>query len=134
MHKPNSNVDIIKDFYFQFKNQNKQSYRDLIDDNIEWITMECMPNGGRYIGKSEVFERYFPAMLSNFKEFHAIADEYSDLENGNVLVLGRYAIKTKKHNHDINIPFAHIYKIRNKRIHMFRQYTDTAKFHRILTD
>ncbi len=72
-HKPKPNVDIIKDFYFQFKNQNKQSYRDLIDDNIEWITMECMPNGGRYIGKSEVFERYFPAMLSNFKEFHALS-------------------------------------------------------------
>ncbi len=96
MHRPNSNVDIIKDFYFQFKNQNKQSYLDLIDDNIEWITMEYMPNGGNFFGKLDVFEKYFPAMLSNFKEFHAIADEYLDAGIDSVLVLGSYTIKQKK--------------------------------------
>lgn len=133
MHKSNSNVDLIKEFYLQFKNQDKQSYMDLLDDNIEWITMEHMPNGGKYIGKSNIFEKYFPAMLSNFEEFHAIADEYLDAENDNVLVLGKYAIKSKKQDHIINIPFAHIYKVRNQKIHKFRQYTDTAKFHKILS-
>ncbi len=133
MHESSSNVDLVKEFYLQFKNQSKQSYMDLIDDNVEWITMEHMPNGGKYIGKSDVFERYFPAMLSNFKEFHAIADEYLDMGNDSVLVLGSYTVKPKKDIHDIKIPFAHIYKIRNKKIHKFRQYTDTAKLHKILT-
>ncbi len=40
MHKSSSNVDRVKEFYLQFKNQNKQLYMDLIDDNVEWITME----------------------------------------------------------------------------------------------
>jgi ketosteroid isomerase-like protein len=132
MHKSNSNVDLIREFYLQFKNQNKQSYMNLIDDNVEWIAMEYMPNGGKHVGKSDVFERYFPAMLSNFKEFHAIADEYLDIENDNVLVLGRYVIKSKKNILKFEVPFAHIYNIRNKKIHKFRQYTDTAKFHKIL--
>ncbi len=92
-----------------------------------------MPNGGKYIGKSDVFEKYFPAMLSNFMEFHAIADEYLDMGNDCVLVLGSYAVKSKKNTHGSKIPFAHIYKIRNKKIHKFIQYTDTAKFHKILT-
>ena len=43
MHK--SSVDLVKEFYLQFKNHSKQSYMDLIDDNVEWITMEYMPNG-----------------------------------------------------------------------------------------
>lgn len=94
MHK--SSVDLVKEFYLQFKNHSKQSYMDLIDDNVEWITMEYMPNGGKYIGKPDVFERYFPAMLSNFKEFHAIADEYLDMGNDSVLVLGSYTVKPKK--------------------------------------
>ena len=96
MHESSPNVDLVKEFYLQFKNQSKQSYMDLIDDNVEWITMEYMPNGGKYIGKSDVFEKYFPAMLSNFKEFHAIADEYLDVENDSVLVLGSYTVKPKK--------------------------------------
>lgn len=133
MYKSSSNVDLVKEFYIQFKNQGKQSYMDLIDDNVEWITMEYMPNGGKYIGKSDVFEKYFPAMLSNFKEFHAIADEFLDMGNDSVLVLGSYAVKPKKNIYDIKIPFAHIYKIRNNKIYKFRQYTDTAKLHKILT-
>jgi uncharacterized protein len=133
MHKSSSNVDLVKEFYIQFKNQDKQSYMDLIDDNVEWVTMEYMPNGGKYIGKPDVFEKYFPAMLSNFAEFHAIADEFLGMGNDSVLVLGSYSVKPKKNTHDIEIPFAHIYKIRNNKIHRFRQYTDTAKFHKILT-
>lgn len=133
MHESSPNVDLVKEFYLQFKNQSKQSYMDLIDDNVEWITMEYMPNGGKYIGKSDVFEKYFPAMLSNFKEFHAIANEYLDVGNDSVLVLGSYTVKPKKNTHDIKIPFAHIYKIRNRKIHKFRQYTDTAKIHKTLT-
>lgn len=133
MHESSPNVDLVKEFYLQFKNQSKQSYMNLIDDNVEWITMEYMPNGGKYIGKSDVFEKYFPAMLSNFKEFHAIADEYLDAGNDSVLVFGGYTVKPKKNTHDIKIPFAHLYKIRNKKIHKFRQYTDTAKIHKTLT-
>ena len=133
MHKSSSNVDLVKEFCLQFKDKSKQSYMDLIDDNVEWVTMEYMPNGGKYIGKSDVFEKYFPAMLSNFKEFHAIADEYLDMVNDNVLVLGNYTVKSKKNTHDVKIPFAHIYTIKNKKIQKFRQYTDTAKFHKILT-
>lgn len=133
MHKSSSNVDLVKEFYLQFKNQDKRSYMDLIDDNVEWVTMECMPNGGKYIGKPDVFENYFPAMLSNFKDFHAIADEFLDMGNDSVLVLGSYSVKPKENTQDIEIPFAHIYKIRNNKIHRFRQYTDTAKFHKILT-
>ena len=98
MNKLNSNINLIKEFYLNFKNQNVNSYLNLIDDNIQWITMEFMPNGGTHIGKVDVFEKYFPSMLANFEEFHAIADEYLDIENDGVLVLGKYSIKSKSHD------------------------------------
>lgn len=63
MNKLNSNINLIKEFYLQLKNRDTKSYLNLIDDNIQWIVMESMPNGGRYIGKVDVFEEYFPAML-----------------------------------------------------------------------
>ncbi len=93
--------------------------------------MENMPNGGKYLGKVDVFEKYFPAMLSNFEEFHAITDEYSDIENDSVLVLGRYAIRSKRNIQEF-VPFAHIYNIKNGKIQKFRQYTDTAKIVKLL--
>ena len=37
-----------------------------------------MPNGGTYVGVKAVFEDYFPKMLSNFKEFHAIPERFLD--------------------------------------------------------
>jgi uncharacterized protein len=131
MNKLNSNINLIKEFYLNFKNQNVNSYLNLIDENIQWITMESMPNGGIHIGKVDVFEKYFPSMFANFEEFHAIADEYLDIENNGVLVLGKYSIKSKKHIQGF-VPFAHIYNIKNGKIHKFRQYTDTAKIDKIL--
>ena len=124
------NVDLIKDFYNYFKKQDKLSYLKLCDDNIEWITMRDMPNGGRYVSKQEVFEQYFPKMLSNFKEFHATPEEFLD-EGDNVIVLGKYhgiGSGDKK----FQSPFVHVYTIRDKKIIKFRQYTDTIKIQDVL--
>ena len=114
MNKSNSNINLIKEFYLNFKNQNVNSYLNLIDENIQWITMESMPNGGTHIGKVDVFEKYFPSMFANFEEFHAIADEYLDIENNGVLSPWKIFNQIKK-THPRFVPFAHIYDIKNGR-------------------
>ncbi len=44
------NIDLVKNSrVFQ---KNDKQYLQLCDDNIEWITMKGMPNGGTYVGKS----------------------------------------------------------------------------------
>ena len=126
-----SNADLIRDFYYYMKKQDKQSYLKLCDDDIEWTVMKNMPFGGTYVGKREVFDEYFPKLFSNFKEFHAKTEEF--LEDGpKVIVLGKYygiGDSGKK----FQSPFAHVYTIKNNKIAEFRQYTDTAAIRKVLS-
>ena len=120
-----TNEELVKKFYVAFKENDIATCQKLCDDKIEWTTMEGMPNGGKYVGVKQIFENYFPKMLSNFKEFHAIPETYLDAKD-HIIVIGRYegiSIKKKK----FDVPFSHIYEIKNNKIIKFRQFTDTQK-------
>lgn len=125
-----SNVELVRHFYDLFKAGNKD-YMNLCNDDIEWNAMEGMPSGGRYVGKQAVFGRYFPSMLSNFAEFHAVPDEFIDAGKA-VIVLGKYKGVAKNTGKKFEAPFAHVYKIKEGRISAFRQYADTAKIQQAL--
>ena len=70
-----NNEKLIKGFYDSLKNKDLV-YDKFCQDNIEWITMDGMPNGGRYVGLKSVFEEYFPKMLSILKNFMRIQPSF----------------------------------------------------------
>lgn len=71
-----------------------------------------------------VFDKYFPEMLSNFEEFHAIPEEFLDAGE-NIVVTGRYEGIPKSSSARFVAKFVYIYTVRNSKITRFRQYTDT---------
>lgn len=120
-----SNVELIQKFYNAFKNKDMKIIQQLCDEKIEWNTLKGMPHGGKYVGSDAIFNDYFANMLSNFKEFHAIPEEYLDSKN-HVIVIGRYTGISKQEK-EFDVPFSHIYEIRDNKIFKFRQFTDTQK-------
>ena len=118
-----TNEDLVKKFYVAFKENDIATCLKLCDDNIEWTTMEGMPNGGKYVGVKQIFENYFPKMLSNFKEFHAIPEQITSLKD-HVMVNGKYH-GVSKSNKKFNVSFSHVYLIQEDKIVQFRQFTDT---------
>ncbi|MDE1831671.1 MAG: nuclear transport factor 2 family protein [Thaumarchaeota archaeon] len=120
-----ANKEIIKTFYESFKKNDKQTYLQLCDENLEWISMDGMPSGGKYIGRNSVFDHYFPAMLSNFKEFHAEPTELLTVED-TIIVFGRYH-GISKSNKKFDVPFSHVYVLKDDKIIRFQQFTDTKK-------
>ncbi|MBS3922292.1 MAG: nuclear transport factor 2 family protein [Nitrosarchaeum sp.] len=120
-----SNIELIKKLYDAFKNKDTEKYPVLCDENIEWITMDGMPNGGRYVGLKAIFGDYFPGMLKNFSEFHAVTEQFLD-STDHVIVIGRYLGISKK-GRKVDVPFSHVYQIKNNKIIKFRQFTDTKK-------
>ena len=120
-----SNIELIKKFYESFKNKDRETYLAICDDRIIWQTAEGMPNAGKYTGKVEVFENYFPKMLSNFKEFHAVPEQITDMKD-HIMVTGRY-IGVSNKNKKFEVPFSHVYHIHKNKIIQFRQFTDTNK-------
>jgi ketosteroid isomerase-like protein len=125
-----SNAELIKQFYVAFKNKDKKTYLELCDENIEWITVDEMPNGGTYIGKKQVFDNYFPNMLSNFKEFHAIPEQITGLKD-HVMVTGRYQ-GVSKQDKEFDVSFSHVYLVEENKIKQFRQFTDAQKIQETL--
>ena len=119
-----SNVEIIKSFYDAFK-KNDTSLNEFFHDNIEWITMKGMPNGGRYVGIKAVMEDYFPNMLSHFDEFHALPKEFLARKD-RIVVFGKYQIKSKSGKVG-KIPFCHVYTLLEQKILKFEQHIDTKK-------
>src|SRR3989338_495508 len=120
-----TNIVLIKKFYEAFKNQDTQMYPQLCDEKIEWITLEGMPYGGKYVGLKAIFEDYFPHMLKNFTEFHAIPETFLESDD-HVIVVGRYQ-GISKMGKKFDIPFSHIYQIKDNKIIKFKQFTDTEK-------
>ncbi len=122
-----SNLDLVKKFYDAFKNKDSEKYPLFCDENIEWITMDGMPNGGRYIGLKAIFEDYFPLLLNHFAEFHAITEKFLDAID-HVIVIGRYS-GVSKQGKKFDVPFPHVYQIKDNKLIRFRQFTDTKKIH-----
>ncbi|KEQ57051.1 ketosteroid isomerase protein [Marine Group I thaumarchaeote SCGC AAA799-E16] len=125
-----SNQELIKNFYISFQNK-ETDFSDFCHENIEWITMDDMPNGGIYVGIKSVFEDYFPKMLSNFKEFHALPERFLDFKD-HVMVVGKYH-GISNTNKEFTITFSHVYLIQDKKIVQFRQFTDSQKIQESLT-
>ena len=120
-----SNLELIKKFYDAFKNKDMSTIHQLCDEKLEWVTLKGMPHGGKYVGLKAIFEDYFASMLSNFKEFHAVPEEFLESKD-HVVVIGRYTGISKQEK-EFDVPFSHIYEIRNNKIFKFRQFTDTQK-------
>ena len=120
-----SNVELIKKFYSAFKNKEKNILFDCCDEKIQWQLSDGMPNGGTYVGKEAIFDEYFPKMLSNFKEFHAIPEQFTDMKDY-VMVSGKYC-GLSNNDKSFEVSFSHVYYIRENKIIQFRQFTDTQK-------
>jgi ketosteroid isomerase-like protein len=118
-----TNEEIIKRFYIAFKENNIKECLEICDKEIEWITAEDMPEGGVFRGVKQVFENYFPKMLSHFQEFHAIPKQITSLKD-HVMVNGRYQ-GISNIGKKFDVEFSHIYLINNNKIVQFRQFTDT---------
>ena len=49
------------------------------------------------------------------------------------VVLGRYAGSMKSGGATLDSPFCHVYRFRGDKVVMFQQYTDTARWTRLMT-
>ena len=96
---------------------------DCCDEKIQWQLSDGMPNGGTYLGKQAIFDEYFPNMLSNFKEFHAVPEQFTDMKDY-VMVTGKYSGLSNS-DKQFEVSFSHVYHIQDNKIIQFRQFTDT---------
>ena len=97
-----------------------------LDPAIEWHQAQGLPHGGLYHGVDEVRRNIFePLEAEWWSEFTADPDEFLDAGD-QVVVLGRYRGTAQGSGKALDVPFVHVWTLREARATRFRQFLDTA--------
>ena len=106
---------------------------DMADD-IVWEQAQGLPHGGVYRGLDEVRRNVFePLDRDWWAEFEAVPSEFLEAEN-DVVVLGRYRGAAKGTGRRLDVPFVHVWTLRDGKAVRFRQFLDTAGWNAAQTD
>jgi len=119
------NVALIRQWYSTLD-------RSLMAPDVVWNITEGFPHGGIYQGHDAVFGEFFSRLQADFSRWGLTIDDVIDA--GDIVVgLGTYQAQGRDTGIDVNVPFAHIWKIQNGKIIALRQYADTLLLHRALS-
>jgi ketosteroid isomerase-like protein len=119
-------VEIVKRSYDAFARGDMDGVLGDMDPDIEWHQAQGLPHGGYYRGLDEVRRNIFdPLDAEWWDEFTAVPDEFLDAGE-HVVVLGRYRGKAKQTGRPLDVPFVHVWTLRDEKAVRFRQFLDTA--------
>ena len=121
-----SNLEIVKRSYRAFGRGDMDAVLADMDEGIEWQQAQGLPHGGTYRGISEVRRNVFdPLDRDWWSEFSAEPDELLDAGD-EIVALGRYRGVAKETGKVLDVPFVHVWSLRDGKAWRFRQFLDTA--------
>ena len=121
-----SAVDIVRRSYDAFARDDIDGVLADMHPDIEWYQAQGLPHGGYYRGVGEVRRNIFDPLDEEWwDEFAADPEEFLDARD-QVVVLGRYRGVAKGTGKRLDVPFVHVWTVRDGRAVRFRQFLDTA--------
>jgi ketosteroid isomerase-like protein len=119
-------VEIVKRSYDAFARGDMDGVLGDMDPDIEWHQAQGLPHGGYYRGLDEVRRNIFDPLDAEWWDgFTAVPDEFLDAGE-HVVVLGRYRGTAKQTRRPLDVPFVHVWTLRDEKAVRFRQFLDTA--------
>ncbi|MFZ1684513.1 MAG: nuclear transport factor 2 family protein [Candidatus Zixiibacteriota bacterium] len=120
-----NHLEILRGGYADFAKGNIPGVLAVLDPKIEWTEAEGFPYGGTYTGPTEVVEKVFMKLGTEWDGFKVAPREF--LESGDrVIVLGQYSGTYKATGKSFRAEFAHVWTVRGGKAVKFVQYVDTA--------
>ena len=121
-----SNLEIVKRSYRAFGRGDMDAVLADMDEGIEWQQAQGLPHGGTYRGIAEVRRNVFdPLDRDWWSEFSAEPDELLDAGD-EIVALGRYRGVAKESGKVLDVPFVHVWSLRDGKAWRFRQFLDSA--------
>ena len=121
-----SAVDVVRRSYDAFARDDMDGVLADMHPDIEWYQAQGLPHGGYYRGLAEVRRNIFDPLDEEWwDEFAADPEEFLDARD-QVVVLGRYRGVAKGTGKRLDVPFVHVWTLRDGRAVRFRQFLDTA--------
>jgi len=123
------NVDLVHSAYEAFARGDMDIVTGMLAET-EWHEAEGMPYGGIFTGAEAILGNVLAPISQDIEGFIAHVDEVLDAGDEKVVSLGRYGGQGAKGA--VDIPFAHVWTIRDGKVMRFVQYTDTKLFSQAL--
>jgi ketosteroid isomerase-like protein len=119
-------LDLVKRSYDAFARGDLDGVLADMHPEIEWHQAQGLPHGGTYRGVDEVRRNIFDPLDEEWwDEFSAAPHEFLDA-GSEVVVLGRYRGVAKGTGKELDVPFVHVWTVREAKAVRFRQFLDTA--------
>jgi uncharacterized protein len=130
---PPPDVDVVKRLYEAIENRDAEAVERLLEDDVEWIVPATLPWGGRRRG----FEDVAAGTAILRETIHSARferDEYIDVGDGEVLVLGRLSGEGALTGESFEAEYAHHIRVSDGRVSRFQAYIDTAEILKALAE
>jgi ketosteroid isomerase-like protein len=121
-------VDVIRGMYDAFAAGDVPSVLDAMDPRIEWREAEHFRYADRnpYRGQSDAVSGLFTRLAPEWRNWTLAIQELLDAGD-TVVAFGRYRATHKETGETIDAQFAHVWRLRNGKVAVVQQYTDTAQ-------
>ena len=129
-----TNVELAQRAYEAFARDDLDQVLAVLDPEIEWHQAQGLPHGGLYRGVDSVRRAIFDPLDREWWDgFRADPEQFID-GGDEVVVLGRYTACAKATGKPLEVPFVHVWTIRDGRVVRFRQFLDTAGWNEALSE
>jgi len=119
-------LEIARASYAAFARHDVAGVVAELDPEIEWVQAQGLPHGGTYRGIDEVRRNIFDPLDRDWWDgFTAEPDEFIDAGD-QVVVLGRYRAVAKQSRRQLDVPYVHVWTVKDAKVTRFRQFLDTA--------
>lgn len=125
-----NNVEIVREGYEAFNEQNFEVAMERFDEDIEWICPDGFRYGGTYHGPEEV-GGFFERVTSDIDDLQLEIDRFID-GGETVVVVGQTRGTASETGNTLNSPFAHVLDLEDGQITRFQEYPDTAQMEQAL--
>jgi ketosteroid isomerase-like protein len=124
-HMSEENERRVRAFYEATIPGHRESLRGLQAPDVVYDLPEGMPVGcGHFVGLQDVLDRFLTSFYGAL-DVHFVAEEFIAARD-EVVALGRIQGKTRKAGTPVDLPFAHVWTVRDGYLQRLRAFTDTA--------
>jgi uncharacterized protein len=120
------NEKLVRAFYDATAPGHREALRGLQAPHVVYDMPEGMPVGcGHFEGLQDVLDRFLTSFYGAL-DVHFVAEEFI-AAGDEVVALGRIQGKTRKAALPVDLPFAHVWTVRDGYLQRLRSFTDTAR-------
>jgi ketosteroid isomerase-like protein len=120
------NEERVRAFYESTAPGHREALRGLQAPHVVYEMPEGMPVGcGHFDGLQDVLDRFLTSFYGAL-DVHFVAEEFI-CQGEEVVALGHVTGKTRKGAVPVDLPFAHVWTVRDNYLQRLRAFTDTAR-------